>query len=147
MAYTKFNDPWENLPSEVTPISAAALDHIEDGVFDAADDADTALAALAGKVDETGTASQVYGTNGAGSQTTLDYDQASSADSIAQRNANGTLTVADPTAATHAASRQYLEANAVENFSGQDLVLWRGTQAEYDALGVYDPDTVYIVEP
>ena len=44
MAYTKFNDPWQNLPSHDTPIQAEALDHIEDGIVDSAANADTALA-------------------------------------------------------------------------------------------------------
>lgn len=34
MAYTKFNEAWENSPSEATPIKAAALDHIEQGLVD-----------------------------------------------------------------------------------------------------------------
>ena len=38
MAYTKFHDAWENFPdSEATPVTAAALDHIEQGVEDAHD--------------------------------------------------------------------------------------------------------------
>lgn len=35
MAYTKFNDPWEDSPSTDTPITAEALDHLEDGIADA----------------------------------------------------------------------------------------------------------------
>lgn len=34
MAYEKFNEAWENSPSEATPITAAALDHIEQGLVD-----------------------------------------------------------------------------------------------------------------
>jgi len=51
VAYTKFHDPWDNAASatgggdEDTPITAAALDHIETGIFDAAADADAAQAA------------------------------------------------------------------------------------------------------
>ena len=34
MAYTKFNENWENSPSENTPITAEALNHIEQGLVD-----------------------------------------------------------------------------------------------------------------
>jgi hypothetical protein len=32
MTYTKVHDPWQDLPDRSTPIVAAALDHIEDGI-------------------------------------------------------------------------------------------------------------------
>ena len=35
MPYTKFNNPWEDSPSTDTPITAEALDHIEEGISDA----------------------------------------------------------------------------------------------------------------
>lgn len=34
MAYEKFNDTWENAPSEATPITAEFLNHIEQGLVD-----------------------------------------------------------------------------------------------------------------
>jgi hypothetical protein len=33
----------------------------------------------------------------------------------------------------------------VRNASGQSLILWKGTQAEYDAITIKDPNTVYFV--
>lgn len=33
----------------------------------------------------------------------------------------------------------------VDNASGQTLTLWKGTQAEYDAIGTKDSNTVYVV--
>lgn len=44
MAYSRYHDPWEDFPSTDTPVSAEALDHIEDGLFDTAAVADTASA-------------------------------------------------------------------------------------------------------
>lgn len=49
MAYTKYHDPWADADGatgggdETTPLVAAALDHIEQGVFDAAATADAAI--------------------------------------------------------------------------------------------------------
>jgi hypothetical protein len=62
---------------------------------------------------------------------------------------------ASPTAPTPAnddnttklATTAWVNTNAVENFTGQDLTLWKGTQAQYNALGVYDSNTVYCVTP
>lgn len=45
MAYTKFNADWKAHPDTSTPITEAALDHIETGIFNAAATADSALAA------------------------------------------------------------------------------------------------------
>lgn len=47
MAYSK--QTWTDSPSTTTPISAARLGHIEDGIEDAAEVADSALAGLSGK--------------------------------------------------------------------------------------------------
>lgn len=33
----------------------------------------------------------------------------------------------------------------VQNAAGQDLILWKGTQAEYDAIGVKDANTLYFI--
>lgn len=52
MAYVKFHADWRNRVQDLTtPISAEALEHIEQGIFDAAADADAANAAVAGKAD------------------------------------------------------------------------------------------------
>jgi hypothetical protein len=40
MAYTKFHAAWADDPDTSTPITAEALDHIEQGISDAADAAD-----------------------------------------------------------------------------------------------------------
>ena len=40
MPYTKFHEAWENEPSTDTPITAEALDHIEEGIQDAHDAVD-----------------------------------------------------------------------------------------------------------
>lgn len=42
--------------------------------------------------------------------------------------------VATPTANGDAANKQYVDGR-----------IWKGTQAQYDALGVYDPDVLYVV--
>lgn len=47
MAYTKYHADWQDYPSTATPITAAALEQIEQGIVDAAADADQALADIA----------------------------------------------------------------------------------------------------
>jgi len=49
MGYTK--QTWQNLPNKTTPLSAARLNHMEDGIFAAAQDAGTAISGLTNKVD------------------------------------------------------------------------------------------------
>ena len=82
------------------------------------DDAD------AKKVDKTSATSQVYVTNASGNQSTLSYSQSNSADSIAQRDANGQITVNQtPTANDHAASKKYID----DGLSDKQAVLVSGT--------------------
>jgi hypothetical protein len=52
VSYTKNYAPggWQDEPTETTPINAAALQHIEDGIAAAADTADTAAAAVTAEV-------------------------------------------------------------------------------------------------
>lgn len=47
MAYSKFHENWQNFPSTSTPITAEALEHIEDGIATAAEVADDATTDLA----------------------------------------------------------------------------------------------------
>ena len=76
------------------------------------------------KVDKTSTASQVYVTNASGNQSTLSYSQSNSADSIAQRDADGQITVNQtPTANDHAASKKYID----DGLSNKQAVLVSGT--------------------
>lgn len=49
MAYTK--QTWVDLPSKTTPINAERLTYIEDGIYNAADVADSAYAGLDNKQD------------------------------------------------------------------------------------------------
>lgn len=45
------------------------------------------------------------------------------------------LPATTPTDVGHAASKGYVDSR-----------IWKGTQAEYDALGTYDPDVLYVVK-
>lgn len=45
MSYSKVHEAWEDLPSTNTPVDAASLDQIEEGISDAADTADSAASA------------------------------------------------------------------------------------------------------
>lgn len=65
----------------------------------------------------------------------------------------GDLFVQAPTLDDHAATKKYVDDNAgggggtatVQVASGQnDLTIWRGTEAEYQALGSYDSNTMYV---
>lgn len=60
MAYTK--QTWQDLPSKQTPINAARLGHMEDGIYDAAQAADTANTAI-GNLPTFGTAAEKNSTN------------------------------------------------------------------------------------
>lgn len=62
MSYTKYNNDWKDSPDATTPITQAALDHIETGIFDAAAVADAATATAAAALPKPG-----YGTSLPGS--------------------------------------------------------------------------------
>ena len=90
MAYSKYNDEWENLPSEATPILAEALDHIEDGIVDAASTADDAASAASSAASAASSAASAASS----AQSTADSaasaaDAAASAASSAQSTADG----------------------------------------------------------
>lgn len=68
MPYTKFHEAWENEPSTDTPITAAALDHIEEGIQDAHDAIDS--------FDPSITASEVPIVDAAGDFTATDVEGA-----------------------------------------------------------------------
>lgn len=69
--------------------------------------------------------------------------------------------VPTPTTNTQVANKAYVDtgveaaktytdnrqAFSVANASGQSLTLWKGTLAQYTALGVWDNDTIYAVTP
>lgn len=50
MAYTPFHADWEDFPGTSTPVTAAALEYIEDGIVDAAATADAATASAAAAI-------------------------------------------------------------------------------------------------
>ena len=62
------------------------------------------------KVDKTDTANQVYITSNIGEQSTITYDSANTANTIASRDNNGQINVSlTPTANTNAASKKYVD--------------------------------------
>lgn len=65
---------------------------------------------IGNKVDKTSTASQIYGTNSSGNQSTLTYGSSATVNYIVQRTINGQLFVpTTPTDATHATSKSYVD--------------------------------------
>lgn len=65
---------------------------------------------LSGKVDKTDTENQVYGTNSAGAQRTLEYSNTTVGNSIVQRDANSQINInLTPTANNHATSKKYVD--------------------------------------
>lgn len=90
MPYDKFHEEWEERPTLTTPVTAEALEHIEQGIADAADTADTAASAasdaaggLTAHLDDTSNAhaatavsvSPIDGTDGTNVQTVLEAIQ------------------------------------------------------------------------
>ncbi len=61
------------------------------------------------KVAKVATANQVYGTNGSGAQTTYTISTSNNANTVAQRDSDGHLTVSNPTSAYHSANKNYVD--------------------------------------
>lgn len=88
---------------------------------------------LSGKVDKTDTENQVYGTNSAGAQRTLEYSNTTVANSIAQRDANSQLNVAlTPTADNNSTSKKYVDDRV--NAAIAEAVVFKGVVADQTAL-------------
>lgn len=79
MAYTKSRDDWQDLEVGATPILAENLDHIEDGIVDAAANADTAVADAATGIADAATA-----------QAAADAAQTAANNALARANHTGT---------------------------------------------------------
>lgn len=146
MTYSKVHEAWANSPATTTPISAAALDQIEEGVQTAQDTADTATTALTLKAplaspSLTGTPTAptaAVDTNTTQVATTAyakkEADDAQAAAIAASQPANANLT----TVGTLGASLQVLRTN-----SGATAVEWAApasggsvaTDAIFDAAG------------
>lgn len=80
MAYTRIN--WQDGPSGGTPLSAANLNHMDQGIADAHADLDAATASP-------------------------------TANELIRRDASGRASVADPTSASHIATKGYVDQNFV----------------------------------
>lgn len=88
---------------------------------------------LSGKVDKTDTENQVYGTNSAGAQRTLEYSNTTVANSIAQRDANSQLNInLTPTADNNATSKKYVDDRV--NAAITEAVAFKGIVADETAL-------------
>lgn len=51
-----------------------------------------------------------------------------------------------PVQNSHLTRKDYVDGKDATKVDGAGLTLWKGTQAEYDAIGVKDPDTIYVIE-
>lgn len=103
MAYTK--KTWQDGPGGGTPITAADLNRMEDGIDGAA-----TTGSLASKVDKITTPTVLYGTDGTGAPASYPLSTAANANAVAQRGAGGTLLVGTPTASGHATTKGYVDA-------------------------------------
>lgn len=108
MAYTKVHEAWEDSPSTATPIDAASLDQIEEGIQDAHDTADAATTAIADHLADTvaahaASAISADSTTLVGSGTTVQAVFEELDNAIVTAQATGTDHIADTTAA-HAAT-------------------------------------------
>ena len=104
-------------------------------------------AADVGAVASTTSANRLYGTTSAGNPSSFPYSQTAGVNTVAQRTSTGALVVSDPTAATHAVTRQYLESILADYVQSDGTVtdIVARTQAEYDAL-TPDATTHYLID-
>ena len=50
------------------------------------------------------------------------------------RTTGGVASVGEPTASTHAATKNYVDTTTAASYTGQTPTIWYGTQAAYTAL-------------
>lgn len=146
MAYTKFNDPWgygdccgtPGVGQPNTPIRAAALNHIEQGIFDAFAAADAAMAAATAAqttannaVPQSNVANQVYVNDGSGDPTnTIVLAISPDPFTIPLRDASGRMQAANPVANADVVNLQTARGIANNyNFAltRQPADIWQGT--------------------
>ncbi len=130
MTYAK--QSWQDSPAKTTPLSAARLNHMEDGI-EAADATANAAVPSTRKV------------NGQA----LSGDVTLIASDVGLGDVDNTSD-ADKPVSTAAASALALKADADETVSGSangtasSLTLWTGTDAQFAAVTEKDPHTVYL---
>lgn len=76
----------------------------------------------------------VYIKNASSVDSTVAYSSSTTANTIMYRTTGGVTSVGEPTASTHATSKNYVDTTRVASYTGQTPTLWYGTQAQYDAL-------------
>lgn len=96
----------------------------------------------------TSTANRLYGTGNTGQPTVYIISSGTTTGSVAQRGPSGVLAVGDPTAATHAVSRQYLETVLAGYVQSDGSVTDLVSKTEAEMAGITpDATTVYAVTP
>ena len=70
-----------------------------------------------------------------------DASSAGAASAVVKTASNGRFAVGEPLSGSHPASKGYVDGLV----ASKEPKSWTGTQAEYDALGSYDPNTTYNV--
>lgn len=108
MAYTRIN--WQDGPSGGTPLSAANLNHMDQGIADAHADLDAATASP-------------------------------TANGLIRRDASGRASVADPTSASHIATKGYVDNNFAPIYPTIYAVDFDGT-IEIEAGGFIEREVV-----
>lgn len=110
---------------------------------------DVVLDALdVGAVASTSSANRLYGTTSAGNPSSFPYSQTAGVNTMAQRTSTGALVVADPSAATHAVNRQYLEGVLAGYVQSDGTVTDLVSKTEAEMAGITpDATTVYAVTP
>lgn len=88
---------------------------------------------LDNKVTRSSSASQIYATAGAGVETTLTYSTSAAGSTVAQRDSNAQINVAQtPTADSHAASKKYVDDRV--NSAIAEAVVFKGIVADQTEL-------------
>ncbi|QQM15119.1 minor tail protein [Gordonia phage TinaLin] len=122
------SDVQSRITSRLTQAQADALYATVDRAAALEDDLDALQAEVAGKVSRLSTNSRLYARDGNGADVGIPYAANSDPDSIPRRNAAGQLAVADPSASSHATSKNYVDgrlatkADATALASKADLV-------------------------
>jgi len=96
---------------DAAPGTLNTLNELAAALGDDPNFATTITGLIGNKVTQTVTASQIYGTNGAGGQGLYPVSQAETADTIARRTTGGVLAVGSPTAGNHAVNKTFADAN------------------------------------
>ncbi|AWY03826.1 hypothetical protein SEA_NEDARYA_7 [Gordonia phage Nedarya] len=133
------------------PATLDTLDELAQALGDDPNFATTVSTQIGLKRSLISTPNAIYATDASGNQIAGVWSVTPDANTVAVRDGSGRLPVASASAGTDAVNKNQLDAGLVNKVSGSNngtpaaLTLWKGTQAQYDAIATKDANTVYVV--